>query len=53
MVNVIRDADMVDSIIITGCEYTWASSLKNNYPESQVFQISMRGNYLIKKKLHV
>ena len=36
MAKAIREADMVDSIIVTGCEYTRAASLKKNYPEFQV-----------------
>lgn len=36
MIKVIRDADMVNSIIISGCEYSRASTIKNNYPEIQV-----------------
>jgi len=36
MVKVVHDAGMVDSTVITGCEYSWASSFKNNYPEFQV-----------------
>ena len=36
MIKAIREADMVDSIIVTGCEYSRAASLKKNYPEFQV-----------------
>lgn len=36
MIKAIRDADMVDSTIITGCEYSRAAFLKKNYPEFQV-----------------
>ncbi len=36
MVKAVREADMVDSIVITGCEYARAASLKKNYPEFQV-----------------
>jgi len=36
MVKAIRDANMVDSIIFSGCDYTRASYIKDNYPEFQV-----------------
>ncbi len=36
MAMIIKDADMVDSVIITGCKYSRASSLKKKYPEFQI-----------------
>jgi len=36
MIKLIREADMVDSTIITGCKYSRASALKREYPEFQV-----------------
>ncbi|MCD6397179.1 MAG: glycerophosphodiester phosphodiesterase, partial [Spirochaetaceae bacterium] len=36
MAMIIKDADMVDSVIITGCKYKRAYSLKKRYPQLQV-----------------
>ncbi len=36
MTKALKKAHMVDSVIISGCEYTRAASLKKNYPEFQV-----------------
>ena len=36
MIKLIREADMVNSTIVTGCKYSRASALKKNYPEFQV-----------------
>ncbi len=36
MITAVKEANMVDSIIISGCEYGRASSLKRSYPEFQV-----------------
>jgi glycerophosphoryl diester phosphodiesterase len=36
MVTAVKDANMVDSVIITGCKYKRAVSLKKKYPEFQV-----------------
>ena len=36
MATTVKNADMVDSVIITGCKYKRAASLKKKYPEFQV-----------------
>jgi glycerophosphoryl diester phosphodiesterase len=36
MTKAVKEANMVDSVIITGCEYARAVSLKKKYPEFQV-----------------
>ena len=36
MALIVKDADMVDSVIVTGCKYKRAYSLKKKYPDFQV-----------------
>lgn len=36
MIKEVKEANMVDSVIVTGCEYARAASLKKNYPKFQV-----------------
>ncbi len=49
IVKAVRDADMVDSVILTGCEHDRAASLKKSYPEFQVL-LNLNENLLLDKQ---
>ena len=49
MIKAVKAAHMVDSIIISGCEYSRAASIKKTHPEFQVL-LNLNDNLLLSKK---
>ena len=50
MIKQIREADMTDSVVITGCEYSRAAFIKKDYPEFQVLLNLNEKLFLDKKR---